>query len=67
LYELKNINPSKATGFDNLPAVVIKLAASEIAYPFSLLANRSISEAIFPNSEKCADFTSIHIWRKITT
>ena len=48
-YELRNINPSKATGFDKLPAVLIKLAASEIVYPFALLVNRSISEAIFPN------------------
>ena len=60
LYELKNINPSKATGFDNLPAALIKLAASEIAYPFSLLANRFISEAVFPNSEKCAKIVPLY-------
>ena len=60
LYELRNISPSKATGFDNLPAVLIKLAASEIAYPFVLLMNRSISEALFPNSEKCAKIVLLY-------
>ncbi|CAB3977616.1 Hypothetical predicted protein [Paramuricea clavata] len=36
LYELKNIKTSKGTGFDNLPAVLIKLA-SEIAYSIQLV------------------------------
>ena len=60
MYELRNISPSKATGFDNLPVVLIKLAASEIAYPFVLLMNRSISEAVFPNSEKCAKIVPLY-------
>ena len=50
MYELRNINPSKPTGFDNHPAVLINLAASEIAYPYALLVNRS--RTVFPNSEK---------------
>ena len=58
--ELKSINLSKATGFDNLPALMIKLAASETAYPFSLLVNRSISEAVFPDSEKCAKIIPLY-------
>ena len=37
-----------------IPAVLIKLTASEIAYPSVLLMNQSISEAVFPNSEKFA-------------
>ena len=59
LKELKSVNSSKAIGSDNLPAVLIKLAASEIAYPFSVLVNRSIAEGVFPNSEKCENYSFV--------
>ena len=40
---LRNINSSKATGYDTIPPKLVKAAANELAQPISSLMNMSLS------------------------
>lgn len=57
---LKEINSSKASGIDDLPALLIKDAAEELAAPLSFLINHSFKSGIFPTIEKTAKVTPIY-------
>ena len=56
---LKKVNPRKATGYDNLPGKIIRIAYSELSYPFTHLINMSISLKSFPCTMKCAEISPL--------
>ena len=45
---LRNIDSSKATGYDTIPPKLVKAAANELAQPISFLVNMSPSLSRFP-------------------
>ena len=51
----KNINPRKATGCDNIPGKLIRIAYREISIPICSLLNASIAAKRFPSIMKYAD------------
>ena len=53
--KLKNINIRKATGFDNIPGKILRVASSELSSPMTRLFNISISSSSFPDIMKCAE------------
>ena len=56
---LKNINPRKSTGFDNIPGKLIRLAHRELAVPITNLINVSMTQSVFPDIYKCAEVSPI--------
>ena len=52
---IKNINPRKATGCDNIPGKLIRIAYGEISIPICSLLNASITAKCFPSIMKYAD------------
>ena len=57
---LKNLNPKKATGCDNVPAKLLKLAAKEFSMPVTNLINSSIRTSIFPGQLKRAEVSPLY-------
>ena len=51
---LKDLNPSEATGIDNLSGKFLKVGADISARPISQLCNLSIKLGLFPRSCKIA-------------
>ncbi len=49
LKKLKSLNTTKATGYDNIPPKVIKMVADCLSSHVTLLVNRCIREASFPD------------------
>lgn len=45
---LQHVNPKKATGYDNIPAKILKISATELAGPICTLINVSINASHFP-------------------
>ena len=56
---LKSFNPRKATGFDNIPCKLLRLAYRELSSPLAFIINASISQNIFPHNLKCAEVSPI--------
>ena len=52
--ELNNLNISKSTGLDGLPARFLKDAAEVIKYPITSVINLSIRSQVFPSEMKVA-------------
>ncbi len=52
---LSNMNPRKATGFDQLPPKLLRIAGSAIAPSMTALVNNTILCAQFPANLKCAE------------
>ena len=46
---LKNINTRKATGFDNIPCKILKIAHEPLSRPLTFLMNASMNQNIFPD------------------
>ena len=57
---LKNLNPKKATGYDNIPPKLLRLASMEFSRPIATLVNSSIKRSHFPESLKQAEVTPLH-------
>ena len=57
---LMNLDVNKATGLDHIPGKLLKEAGPIIANSLSLIFNRSIDTAIFPDEWKLAKVTPIH-------
>ena len=57
---LESLNPYKPAGVDNFPPKVVKDAATEIAKPLLILANRSLQCGQFCNDEKIARITPVY-------
>lgn len=49
---IKQLKPSKACGYDNIPTFIIKKCASQICKPIALLINLSFKLGQFPDSLK---------------
>ena len=56
---LKSFNPRKATGFDNIPGKLLRLAHQELSTPLTYLINASIAQNVFPDQMKCAEVSPI--------
>ena len=56
---MKQFNIKKATGYDNIPGKIIRLAHKELSVPFANLINTSLSRNIFPDVMKCAEVSPI--------
>ena len=59
MLKLKRVNPRKATGYDNIPGKLIRLAHRELSFPISNLINAGLSQCHFPNSLKCAEVSPV--------
>ena len=57
---LRNIDSNKATGYDNVPPKLIKVAANELAHPISNLINKSINASCFPSQLKRAEVSPLY-------
>ena len=57
---LRMINIRKATGYDNIPAKLLRLAQNELTYPITNLVNNSISMSTFPDQLKCAELSPLY-------
>ena len=58
--KLRMINIRKATGYDNIPAKLLRLAQNELTYPITNLINNSISMSTFPDQLKCAELSPLY-------
>ena len=56
---LKNVNPKKATGIDNIPPKILKYSASTISKPLSNIVNKMIETNTFPEDLKKAQVTPL--------
>ena len=57
---LRNIDSSKATGYDTIPPKLVKAVANELAQPKSSLVKMSLSLSCFPHElKKIRDISSI--------
>ena len=56
---MKQFNIKKATGYDNIPGKIIRLAHKELSVPFANLINTSLSRNVFPDIMKCAEVSPI--------
>ena len=59
MQNIKNINPKKATGYDNIPGKMIKIAYRELSVPICNLMNTCIAMTTFPTPFKFADVSPI--------
>ena len=57
---LKQIDPKKATGFDNIPGKLIRLAYRELSLPITILLNESIVKQSFPSIMKRAEVNPVY-------
>jgi len=57
---LTGINPKKATGFDQLPPKLIRIAGPAIAPSLTALINNTISSTQFPADMKCAELSPVY-------
>ena len=56
---MKKFNPLKATGCDNIPCKLLRLAYRELSSPIAFVINNSLSQCIFPDNMKCAEVSPI--------
>ena len=49
---LKDLDPSKAAGPDEIPPAAFKMVADEIAFPLSILFNESLATGVLPDEFK---------------
>ena len=59
LKKLKNINPSKSNGPDNINACVLNELAEQLCEPIAILFQRSMNEGTLPKSWKDANVTPL--------
>ena len=57
---LKNINPNKATGPDNLPGRVLKELHDIIAAPLSIIFQKSLDESLLPEDWLIGEISPIY-------
>ena len=51
---MNSVNIQKVSGFDQIPAKLIKLGASAKAPPLAYVVNKSYSNGVFPDNLKIA-------------
>ncbi|KAL1396645.1 hypothetical protein pipiens_010382, partial [Culex pipiens pipiens] len=57
---LSSVDPSKGPGPDGLPPVFVKSCANSLVVPVSVIFNKSLEHAIFPDIWKLASISPIH-------
>jgi len=57
---LRNLEPDKATGPDEIPARILKECSAELARPLSLLFELCFSKGVFPSQWKTASVIPVH-------
>ena len=57
---LQNLDVTKATGADNIPARILKVCSEELSKPLALLFNRSFSLGRVPAQWKLANISPVH-------
>ena len=57
---LKRVNPSKSTGFDDIPPKLVKLAYEELSQPITDLVNECIRALKYPHDMKKAEVSPIY-------
>ena len=57
---LKNINPTKATGYDLIPGKLIRIAHRELSAPLCHIINTSINLRSFLGIMKCAEVSPVY-------
>ena len=57
---LMNMNTRKSTGYDNIPAKLLKIGAAPLAGILSHLRNMPIEQCIFPDEHKFADVAALY-------
>ena len=62
--KLKMINIRKATGYDNIPAKLLRLAHNELTYPITNLVNNSMAMSTLPGQLKCAELSPLYKIKK---
>lgn len=60
LAALESLNTNKATGYDNIPAKVLKIAANESAKPLTTLFNSCIRNCFWPRDWKHGVWTPVY-------
>ena len=58
--KLKSINIRKATGYDNIPGKLLRVAHLELSVPFTKLINECFIQSTFPGLLKCAELSPIY-------
>ena len=58
--KLKSINIRKATGYDNIPGKLLRVAHLELSVPFAKLINECFAQSTFPGLLKCAELSPIY-------
>ena len=61
---IQKYSPNKANGCDQISVAMLKICATEVALPLSLIFQSCLSTGTFPESWKCANVQPIH--KKIT-
>ena len=56
---MKQFNIKKATGYDNIPGKIIRLALRELSVSFANLINIALSQSVFPDTMKYAEVSPI--------
>ena len=71
MQSITNIDPKKATGYDNIPGKLIRMAYREVSVPICNLMNTCIAVKTFPTPFIFADVSPISkvmiIWTRITS
>ena len=57
--KLQMINIRKATGYDNIPAKLLRLAQNELTHPIANLINNIMAMNTFPDQLKCAELSPL--------
>ena len=58
--KLKMLNTRKSTGYNNIPANLLRMAHVELASPISKLINNTMQMNVFPKTMKCAELSPIY-------
>ncbi len=57
---ISNLKPKTSSGHDNINAKFLKYLKNELKVPISLLANKSLTDGIYPETYKLAEVVPIH-------
>ena len=57
---MKNLDTSKATGIDNIPARIVKLSADVTHRHFTQIINKSIEKDTFPDKMQIGKITPVY-------
>ena len=57
---LKDVDSKKATGYDNIPPQILKIAADELAPPLANLINLSVTKSNFPMDLKKSELSPLY-------